>query len=145
MLRTGEWIVVAGSVLIAMLAALTGTLIYMKPPPVEFAYAETAAAQVGEAIYRREGCGSCHKIFGNGATYGPNLDGEGSRRTPAWLHAYLIDPRPGVGIKPYRVTMPSYGNLKAQEQDALVAYLVALRSPGAVSAAGAAGLTSTPQ
>ena len=35
MLRTGEWIVAAGSVLIVMLAALTGTLIYLKPPPVE--------------------------------------------------------------------------------------------------------------
>lgn len=145
MLRTGEWIVAAGSVLIVMLAALTGTSIYLKPPPVEFAYAETAAAQMGEAIYRREGCGSCHKIFGNGATYGPSLDGEGSRRTLAWLQAYLVDPRPGVGIKLYRVRMPSYGHLELRERDALVAYLQALHNPGAVTAAGAAGLTSTPQ
>lgn len=142
MLRAGEWIVAGGSVLIVMLASLTGASIYLKPPPVEFAYAETAAARMGEAIYRREGCGSCHKIFGNGASYGPSLDGEGSRRTMAWLQAYLIDPRPGVGIKPYRVRMPSYGHLDLRERNALVAYLQALRSPGAVSAAG---LTSTPQ
>jgi mono/diheme cytochrome c family protein len=132
-LRTGEWIVVGGSALIALFAALTGSLIYLKPPPVEYAYAESAATQQGEAIYRREGCGSCHQVFGNGATYGPSLDGEGSRRTPAWLQAYLLDPRPGVGIKPYRVKMPSYGNLKAEERDALVAYLQALRTPDPTS------------
>lgn len=132
-LRSGEWIVVAGSVLIAMFAVLTGRLIYLKPPPVAYAYADSAAAQQGEAIYRREGCGSCHQVFGNGATYGPSLDGEGSRRTPAWLQAYLLDPRAGVGVKPYRVKMPSYGNLKGEERDALVAHLLALRSPGAAS------------
>ena len=131
MLRAGERIVVGGSVLIALFAALTGTLIYLRPPPVEFAYAESPAAQQGEAVYRREGCGSCHQVFGNGATYGPSLDGEGSRRTPAWLQAYLVDPRPGVGVKPYRVRMPSYGNLKVHERDALVAYLDALRTPDA--------------
>lgn len=133
MLRTGERVVVAGSALIAAFAALTGTLIYLKPPPVEFAYAESARTRQGEAVYRREGCGSCHQIFGNGATYGPSLDGEGSRRTPAWLQAYLLDPRPGVGVKPYRIRMPSYGNLGVQERDALVAYLQALHTPDATS------------
>ena len=130
-LRLGEWIVVAGSALITSFAMLTGSLIYLKPPPVEYAYAESPAAQQGEAIYRREGCGSCHQVFGNGATYGPSLDGEGSRRTPAWLRAYLLDPRPGVGVKPYRVRMPSYGNLRGEEQAVLVAYLLALRTPDA--------------
>lgn len=133
MLRTGERVVVAGSALIAAFAALTGTLIYLKPPPVAFAYAESPAAQQGETVYRREGCGACHQIFGNGATYGPSLDGEGSRRVPAWLQAYLLDPRPGVGAKPYRVRMPAYGHLKAQERDALVAYLQALRTPETTS------------
>ena len=129
-LRTGEWIVVAGSVAIVLFAALSGTLIYLKPPPDKFAYAESVASQQGEAIYRREGCGSCHQVFGNGATYGPSLDGEGSRRDAPWLHAYLLDPRPGVGIKPYRVKMPSYASLSLPERDALVAYLLALQTPG---------------
>lgn len=128
-LRIGEWIVVAGSALIALFAALVGTLIYLKPPPLEYAYVESPASQQGEALYRREGCGSCHQVFGNGATYGPSLDGEGSRRTPEWLHAYLLEPRSGVGVKPYRIKMPSYSNLTLQERDALVAYLQALRSP----------------
>ena len=40
----------------------------------------------------------------------------------------LVDPRPGVGVKPYRVRMPSYAGLPPHEHDALVAYLQALRA-----------------
>ena len=130
-LRSGEWVVLVGSVLIAAFAALVGALIYRKPPPVVYAYREDAAAQRGEAVYRREGCGSCHQVFGNGATYGPSLDGEGTRRDAGWLRAYLVNPLPGVGIKPYRVRMPSYGSLPRQDQEALVAYLLALHEPAA--------------
>lgn len=127
-LRIGEWIVVAGSALIAAFAVLIGVLIHQRPPPVVFAYDENAASRQGEAIFRREGCGTCHQVFGNGATYGPALDAVGSRRSAPWLRAYLLDPRPGVGVKPYRVRMPSYAALPSQEQDALVAYLQALRA-----------------
>jgi cbb3-type cytochrome oxidase cytochrome c subunit len=126
-LRAGEWFVVAGSALIGALAALVGALIHAKPPPVEFVYAETPASRAGEAVFRREGCGTCHQVFGNGATYGPKLDGVGSRRSAEWLRAYLLDPRPGVGERPYRVRMPAYAGLQPQERDALVAYLQALR------------------
>lgn len=128
-LRGGEWIVLTGSASIAAFAALVGTLIYLKPPPPAFAYAEDAASRRGEVVYRREGCGSCHQVFGNGATYGPGLDGVGSRRSAEWLRAYLIDPRPGVGVKPYRLRMPSYASLDFDEREALVAYLRALRVP----------------
>jgi len=128
-LRTGEWIVVVGSVLIGAFAALVGALIHAKPPPVEWLYDETAASRAGEAVYRREGCGTCHQVFGNGATYGPKLDGVGSRRSAEWLRAYLIDPRPGVGDRPYRVRMPAYAGLPQRERDALVDYLQALRAP----------------
>src|SRR5262245_46652230 len=137
-LRAGEWVVVGGSGCIVAFAALVGVLIFIKAPPAEYAYQESVASRSGEAIYRREGCGACHQIFGNGATYGPSLDGEGARRTHDWLQAYLLDPRPGVGIKPYRVRMPSYGNLPQPERDALVAYLLALR-PEAGGSAGAEG------
>jgi cbb3-type cytochrome oxidase cytochrome c subunit len=133
-LRAGEWAVLAGSVLIAAFAALVGALIYRKPPPVTYAYREDAAAQRGEAVYRREGCGSCHQVFGNGATYGPGLDGVGTRRDADWLRDYLVNPRPGVGVKPYRVRMPSYASLPAQDQQALVAYLLALHEPAAPGA-----------
>jgi cbb3-type cytochrome oxidase cytochrome c subunit len=133
-LRAGEWVVLGGSGVIAAFAALVGVLIYLKPPPVEYRYVETSAARDGEAIYRREGCNSCHRLFGNGATYGPALDGVGSRRSTAWLRDYLQNPRPGVSGKPYRVTMPSYGRLQSGELSALVAYLQGLRAVGALYA-----------
>jgi cbb3-type cytochrome oxidase cytochrome c subunit len=134
-LRAGEWVVVGGALFIGAFAALVGTLIYLKPPPAEYAYADSAAAQQGEAIYRRESCRDCHKVFGNGSSSGPRLDGVGSRRSTHWLQAYLIDPRPGVADKPYRTRMPAYGHLKAEERDALVAYLSALNAPQAPSPA----------
>jgi cbb3-type cytochrome oxidase cytochrome c subunit len=139
-LRAGEWVVLGGSGVIAAFAALVGVLIYLKPPPVEYSYVETSAARDGEAIYRREGCNSCHRLFGNGATYGPGLDGVGSRRSADWLREYLQHPKPGVSGKPYRVSMPSYDRLQSGELSALVAYLQGLR---AVSAEGVS--TGTPK
>ncbi|HTS54670.1 MAG TPA: c-type cytochrome [Burkholderiales bacterium] len=129
-LRPGEWVVLAGSGLIAAFAALVGMLIYLKPPPVEYRYVENAVTRDGEAIYRREGCNSCHSLFGNGASYGPSLDGVGSRRSAQWLRQYLQDPKPGVSDKPYRLKMPSYRSLKSVELDALVAYLQGQRALG---------------
>lgn len=126
-LRPGEWAVIGGSVLIASFAAVVGAVIYLKPPPARHRYIETPLAQAGEAVYRREGCNACHRVFGNGATYGPSLDGVGSRREAAWLAGYLRQPRPGVNAKSYRVQMPSYEGLGEPKLRALVAYLQALR------------------
>ena len=129
-MRLGEWVVLGGSAVIAAFAVLVGELIYLKPPPVEYRYVENALARDGEAIYRREGCSSCHRVFGNGATYGPRLDGVGSRRSAQWLLQYLQDPKPGAGERPYRVRMPSYRMLQTVELNALVAYRQGLRVVG---------------
>jgi len=119
--------VVVAAALIAVFAMLVGTLIYLKPPPVRYVYVESPATVAGEMLYRREGCPSCHELFGNGASYGPALDGTGSRRDPLWLQAYLRSPRPGVGEKTYRLRMPPVDTLGAGELEALVSYLGALR------------------
>ena len=126
-IRPAETVVLVAAALIVAWAALVGVLIYSKPPPVRFVYRESASATSGETIFRREGCLSCHELFGNGTTYGPALDGTGSRRSRLWLREYLRAPRPGVGDKPYRLLMPAYDTLEADELDALVAYLGALR------------------
>ncbi len=130
-LSAGEWVVVVGSVLIVTFALVVGTIIYIKPPPIPFVYIESPKATLGESIYRREGCLSCHEIFGNGASYGPSLDGVGSKRNKAWLVAYLKKPRPGVSVKPYRLRMPPYDHLPAEELEHLADYLLALKiAPG---------------
>ena len=125
-LRSGEWIVIAGTLLIGAFAALVGTLIYLKPPPVMYWYAESPTANLGEAIYKRESCRDCHQVLGNGSTSGPKLDGIGALRSESMLKAYLLDPVPGVGDRTYRVKMPSYARLNQEDRDALVAYLLAL-------------------
>ena len=125
--RLAEKVVLAGAVSIVVYAVVVGALIYLKPPPVRFVYVESSLTRGGELIFRREGCLSCHELFGNGTTYGPPLDGVGSRRDRPWLTDYLRSPRPGVGDKPYRLRMPAYDTVDAGELDALVSYLGALR------------------
>ncbi len=127
-IRVGEWIVIIGSVLVVTLAVVMGTIIYQKPPPVVRTYIESAASIEGELIFRRENCFSCHEVFSNGASYGPSLDGVGSKRTGDWLQAYMRNPRPGVSVKPYRLRMPSYQYLGEEKIDVLVSYLQGLRT-----------------
>ena len=129
-LRTAERVVAISAAAIAAYAVLVGVLIYLKPPPVRFAYAETASTRAGETVFRREGCLSCHELFGNGTSYGPVLDGVGSRRERSWLRDYLRSPRPGVGERTYRLRMPAYDTLEPGELDALASYLGALRELG---------------
>ena len=126
-LRLAEKVVVAAAVLIAAYAVFVGALIYLKPPPVRFVYRESPLTRTGEMIFRREGCLSCHELFGNGTSYGPALDGVGSRRDIGWLKEYLLSPRPGVGGKPYRLRMPAFDALETGELDTLASYLGALR------------------
>lgn len=126
-IRLAEGVVLVGSGLIIILAGMVGTVVYLKPLPVRFVYNETEQSKVGDLIYRHQYCGSCHEIFANGSTYGPNLDGIGSRRTLSWLREYIQSPRSGVSIKPYRLKMPAFKNLQKNELDNLVIYLSNLR------------------
>jgi cbb3-type cytochrome oxidase cytochrome c subunit len=126
-LRAGEWITLFGSGAIAAFAILVGTLIYLKPPPVRFVYLESVASKRGEIVFKREGCFGCHEMLANGATYGPNLDGIGSRRTKDWLTEFMKAPRSGVSAKPYRLKMPPYNNLAPSDMRDLVSYLMAFR------------------
>ena len=126
--RTAEIVVLIGAAVIAGYAIVVGALIYLRPPPVRFVYIESALTGGGEMAFRREGCLSCHELFGNGTTYGPALDGVGSRRDRGWLREYLRSPRPGVSGRSYRLQMPAYDTLDPGELEALVSYLVALRA-----------------
>ena len=126
-LRLGEKLVLLGAAVIFAFALLVGILVYRKPPPVIYVYVESAASRLGEMLFRRENCLTCHELFGNGTTYGPTLDGVGSRRSEPWLREYLRAPRSGVSDKPYRLRMPPYDKLAPGDLQALVSYLGALR------------------
>lgn len=95
--------------------------------PVRFVYLESVASKRGEIVFKREGCFGCHEMLANGATYGPNLDGIGSRRTKDWLTEFMKAPRSGVSAKPYRLKMPPYNNLAPSDMRDLVSYLMAFR------------------
>ncbi len=123
----GEWIVIGGSLVIISFAVVVGSIIYLKPPPVQYVYQQTEQSLLGEQIYRREGCLACHEIFGNGASYGPSLDGVGSKRDRQWLVRYLKSPWPGVSNKAYRLQMPPYDHLSEDELISLTDYLLALK------------------
>lgn len=129
-IRLAEWAVFIGSGLVVVLAIAVGTAIYLKPPPVLFAYVESPGSEQGEMTFRRQSCYSCHEVFGNGASYGPDLDGVGSLRTRHWLQEYMRNPRPGVSAKPYRLRMPSYAMLGNDRLNELVSYLQGLRQVG---------------
>lgn len=126
-LRTAEKLVVIAAVVIVAYSVLVGALIYLKPPPVRFVYGESESTRTGEMVFRREGCLSCHELFGNGTSFGPALDGVGSRRDVPWLKEYLRSPRTGVGDRTWRLRMPGYDHLEEGELEALAAYLGALR------------------
>lgn len=87
----------------------------------------------GAQVFQQRGCAGCHTIAGTQAQarVGPNLTHFGSRQTvaagimdntPENLRTWLADP---PGVKP-GAAMPNLG-LNAEELDALVAYLLALK------------------
>lgn len=87
----------------------------------------TSAERAGRAIYRQQGCGSCHTIGGVGSENGPDLLSIGLRHSSAWLHSFMEDP---ARFRP-NTTMPPFGPpvLTHQEIEELSLYLSSLRGP----------------
>lgn len=93
-----------------------------------------AAAQRGQDLFMRAGCAGCHSVAGTAAkgAIGPSLTKLGTRRTIGAgalpmseqnLARFIAD---GQDIKPDN-KMPPFKIFSADELNALVAYLVALR------------------
>lgn len=92
------------------------------PPPGEAYRPPLKLVEAGEAVYRKYGCGACHRLGGRAteARIGPELDGIGAKpvglldfgaredlppRLPEWLAAKIADPRSfREGLR-----MPDYG------------------------------------
>ncbi len=73
--------------------------------------------RAGLSVYKMEGCAQCHSISGvSVGVIGPVLDGEGTRRTAAWLRAMLAPHAHAVGD----------AALNPRDHEDLVAYLASL-------------------
>jgi mono/diheme cytochrome c family protein len=82
-----------------------------------------AVATLGKQLYEvKYQCQSCHSIGSAGGYVGPNLSNAGGWLTPAWIEAWLRNPRSLVpdAIEPRR-------NFTEDEVKALTAYLMTLR------------------
>ena len=87
----------------------------------------------GHALYRRMGCNSCHRALGVGEIgVAPVLDGEGTRRTRAWLTDYFEAPAALVPGTAHDGSLgPDFRTLSAHERSLLVAFLAGLKAnPG---------------
>ena len=82
-----------------------------------------AMAALGKQLYEvKYQCQSCHTIGSTGGYVGPNLNNAGGWLTPAWIEAWLRNPRALIPetIEPRR-------NFTEGEVKALTAYLLTLR------------------
>lgn len=103
-LKTGEKIlfIVAGA-FIFLAAIAFGIMQYLmatseKPLfETKTRYELTAEGQKGSQIFREAACTECHRAMRGGTNMGNDLDGTGSRRTLAWLEAFLADPEGTYG------------------------------------------------
>jgi ubiquinol-cytochrome c reductase cytochrome b subunit len=85
--------------------------------------ARSPLLRLGATVYEQQGCAACHTIAGAGGSAGPDLTGVGRKRDAAWLKKFVSNPSsvtPGT-------EMPPYGDLPADQLDALVAFLQSLK------------------
>ncbi len=85
---------------------------WMPPGPPE---------EAGRVLFGRKRCIRCHKIAGTGGMVGPDLTVVAARHQPAWMDAYLTDPR---AVR-HDAKMPR-PKITAEQRAALVAYLSTL-------------------
>lgn len=85
-------------------------------------YAGMTPVEIGEKMFKTQGCQACHQIGLVGGTVGPSLSNVGARRNENWLNQQLLDPSEIVPDN----YMTSYAFLTDQERAGLVAYLLTL-------------------
>ena len=96
-------------------------------------YEWTEAGLQGHILYRSMGCNSCHRALGVGEIgVAPVLDGEGTRRTQAWLTSYFEEPAALVPGTAHDGSLgPDLRVLQDRERGLLVAFLMGLKAnPG---------------
>ncbi len=56
-------------------------------------YVFNKQTEAGYGVYKKYDCRNCHVLYGEGDFAGPDMDGEGTRRTREWIVQYLDNPR----------------------------------------------------
>lgn len=113
-------------VLIAAAALTVGGLTAQTPAPTAAQQAE--AIKAGLKVYADQKCATCHSVGGVGSKMAP-LDGVGTKLTAADIRLWMTDPdtmAAKLPVKP-KIKMKKY-DLKAADMDALVSYLVSLKT-----------------
>jgi cytochrome c oxidase subunit II len=92
----------------------------------------TNASVSGEAVFKENGCSSCHTLAAAGATgkVGPDLDklpayaSQAGKPLEAFIHESIVDPNAYTQPGFPKNVMPPFDNLPAAQLDALVQYLI---------------------
>ncbi|MHB1126177.1 MAG: cbb3-type cytochrome c oxidase subunit II [Bacillota bacterium] len=82
---------------------------------------DAAKIKMGQEIYRKNSCTSCHAINGQGGTAGPDLAHTGSQRDSEWHKQHFKDPQSMVEGS----IMPPY-NFNEAELEAITEYMLSL-------------------
>ena len=107
-------------------AALTAGSLAAQAPAT--AAQQAAAIKAGQKVYADQKCATCHSVAGVGSKMAP-LDGVGTKLTPADIRMWMTDPdtmAAKLPVKP-KIKMKKY-TLKDEDMDALVSYLVSLKT-----------------
>jgi ubiquinol-cytochrome c reductase cytochrome b subunit len=105
------------------------------PPRKQITVIVSETVKKGEKIYQSAGCGSCHRVNGEGGTIGPDLSNQGQRgRSREWLTVQIRDPKVHVPDS----TMPAITSLSDQQMTELVDYLLSLKTGPSVAGAESA-------
>lgn len=96
-------------------------------------YEWSPLALQGYELYKQRGCNSCHRVLRMGeAGVAPVLDGEGTRRTEEWIHAYFLNPQAVVPGSAHTGRLgPDFRLLSTGERELFVQFLYSLKAkPG---------------
>ena len=90
---------------------------------------DAAKVERGKAVFAEQKCKMCHSVAGEGNAKGP-LDGVGSKQSAAELKQWLVSPKEMAdkAKATRKPPMKVFANLSTEDQDALVAYLLTLKS-----------------
>ncbi len=135
-MKKGEKIFFAVSIVLTVLAVTSVIERKMRKgetPSSKDYYEWSAEAEKGYVLYKKSGCNSCHRALRTGEIgVAPVFDGEGTRRTEAWLQGYFNDPEKLVSGSAHTGKFgPDFRLLSATDKALFIVFLKGLKSnPG---------------